>query len=352
MNSCIKKVYGELEKQNLDGLILSCPANISYLSNTRSRDSYLIISKKKNIYITDSRYFAEVKKNLKSCDLKKSNSSVFKTIADSCKELRLDRVGFEERYLPFAEYQKIRQDLDYAIELIPTHSITEEFRQIKTPEELIKLRKAVSITIKAFKFIQDFLVPGRKESEVAAELQRFIRYNGASAASFEIIVASGPNSSLPHHLTSERKIKNNQPVLIDLGVDYLGYKSNLTRVFFLGKINIFEKRIYNTVLKAQERAIRKIRPDVLSNKIDAASRQYISQCGYGGFFGHNLGHGVGLEVHEEPQISAQDDNRLKAGMVFTIEPAIYLPQRFGIRIEDICLVTKQGVEVISGALHK
>src|SRR3989338_8488230 len=214
-------------------------------------------------------------------------------------------------------------------DLIPAYGPVEELRQIKTAEELEKIKKAIQITIKAFKFIKDFISPGKKEIEVAGELERFIRYSGARSSAFDIIVASGPNSSFPHHLTSQRKLKNNEHVLVDLGVEYLGYKSDLTRVFFLGKISSTVSKIYDTVRKAQDKAIKNIKPAVQINKIDTAARQYITQKGYGGFFGHNLGHGIGLEVHEEPRISGREDNRLKAGMVFTIEPAIYLPNKFG-----------------------
>jgi len=352
MNPAIKNIFLELEKLKLDAMIVSQPCNISYLTQTKSRDSYLIVSKKKNIYITDSRYLEEAKRDLRGCSLRKIEGSVFKAIASSCKELGLLRVAFEERYLPFAEYNKIREELDYSIELIPAHSLVERSRQVKTSEELEKIKKAVSITVKAFKFIQGFLAPGKKELEVAAEIERFIRYNGASTSSFDIIVASGPNSSFPHHLTGERRIRDNEPVLIDMGVDYLGYKSDLTRVFFLGKINISARRIYDIVLKAQKQAINKIRPGIKASDIDSAARSYITSHGYGKCFGHSLGHGIGLEVHEEPSISKREDCKLSPGMVFTIEPAIYIPGKFGVRIEDICVVTRKGVEVISGTLNK
>ncbi len=353
MISRIKKIYQKLKKENLDGFLVSFPANISYFTGYNSRDSYLLVSKKQNIYITDSRYTEEAKKSLKRVALvKQSNGSVFKIIADCCQALKSKRVGFEERYLPFAEYKKIEEELKGHIDLVPTHSLIENLRQIKDKEELNRIKKAIQITIAALRFIPKFILPGKREIEVAAELQHFIRYNGASASSFEIIVASGPNSSFPHHMTSQRKIKPNEPVLIDIGVDYQGYKSDLTRVFFLGKINSLVRRVYDIVLEAQGKAIAKIKPGVFINRIDKTARQHITQKGYGGFFGHNLGHGVGIEVHEEPHISAKAENKLVAGMVFTVEPGIYLPDKFGIRIEDMVLVTQKGCEVLSGALHK
>lgn len=352
MNPRIKQVYSRLAQLELDGLILSHQANISYLCRIRSSDSYLVVSKNKNIYITDSRYTQAAKKSLKGCAVKTSNGSVFKTIAAACLELGLKRAGFEERHLPVAEHNKIRESLDYMIELIPAHGIVEEIRQIKAPEEIKKLRQAARIAIDAFNYVDAFIQPGMKEIEVAAEIERFIRYQGAYAASFEIIVASGPNSSYPHHLTGERQLKANEPVMIDMGVDYEGFKSDLTRTLFLGKINSSFSRIYDIVRTAQARAIAKIKPQIKICRIDAAGRNYIVKKGLGKFFSHSLGHGIGLEVHEAPQISAREEGVLKPGMVFTVEPAVYLPGRFGIRIEDTCLVTSKGVEVISGSLNK
>jgi len=353
MGRHIKNISTKLGQKNLDALLVSSPANISYLADFTSRDSYFLISKKENIYITDSRYTQEAKKYLeKFATIKKSNGSVFRIIAGLCIDLGLKRIAFEERYLPFAEYQKIKEELNKKGSLIPVHGLVEELRQIKNAQELEKIKKASDIAIKTLGFIKEFISEGRKEIEVAAEIERFIRYHGARNSAFDIIVASGANSSLPHHITSQKKIKNNEPVLVDIGVDYLGYKSDLTRVFFSGKITSTVRRVYEIVCKAQERAIRRIKPNAPINKIDAVARHYITQKGYGGFFGHNLGHGIGLEVHEEPHISSAEKNLLKPGMVFTIEPAIYLPNKFGIRLEDMVLVTQKGCEIISGALYK
>ena len=348
----IKEIHTKLKERNLDGLILSSNQNISYLTNSRSRDSYLLICGKKNIYLTDSRYIEEAKRNLKGCIIKKIDGAISSLIADTCKDLRLKRVGFEENYMSFAEYNKIMNEIGTRISLIPTKGIVEGLRTIKNTVELSKIKKAIQITLQAFDFIKDFISPGKNELEIAGELERFIRLEGAYSSAFEIIVASGPNSSFPHHITSKRRIRNNEPVLIDIGVDYLGYKSDLTRMLFLGKIKASVKRIYAIIKEAQAKAIEEVKPGLTENKIDAVARQYISQKGFGGFFGHSLGHGVGLEVHEAPQISSKGKEILQPGMVFTIEPAIYLPGKFGIRIEDMVLVTKKGARLISGTFNK
>jgi len=353
MSQRIKKFYSKIEQSGLDGFIVYLPANISYLTEYSSRDSYLLVSQKQNIYFTDSRYVEEAKIKLKrQAAIEIINGSCFKAIARACLNLRLKRIGFEERHLAYAEYQKIKEHLNKKAELAPTHSIIEELRQTKDAEELKKIEEAVKITAKALKFASEFIASGKKELEIAAELERFIRYHGATNSAFNIIVASGPNSSFPHHITSERKLRDNEPVLIDIGVDYLGYKSDLTRVFFLGKIDVLLRKIYNIVLEAQLLAIKGIKPGARISLIDRLARQHITQKGCGGYFGHSLGHGVGLEVHEDPHISAKEDSLLEPGMVFTVEPAVYLPKKFGIRIEDMVLVTDKGCEVLSGFIHK
>jgi Xaa-Pro aminopeptidase len=353
MNSRLKNIHSALKQRGLDGLLVSLPANSSYLTESLSRDAYLLVSLKENIYFTDSRYTEEAGYFLKdNAKLKECNGSTFRHIAEAILNLGLEKIGFEERYLPFAEFTKLKEYGREKFNLIPTHSIVEDKRQVKDKQEIAKLTKAAGITTLALEYIKQFLVPGIKEVEVVAELERFIRYQGARGPAFDIIVASGPNSSQPHHLSGQRKLKSNEPVLIDLGVDYQGYKSDLTRVLFLGKINILVRKVYDIVLKAQELAIKRIRPGAEMAEIDRVAREYIASEGYAEFFTHNLGHGFGLEIHEAPHISGREASAIKPGMTFTVEPGIYLPGKFGIRIEDMVLITTKGCEVISGARYK
>ena len=353
MNSRLKNVYSQLKQRRLDGLLVSLPANISYLTEFLSRDSYLLVSEKESIYFTDSRYTEEAKAYLKGkIMLKECNGSVFKCIAEASLNLNLKRLGFEERNLAYGEFAKIKEHAKGRFGLIPTHSIIEDKRQIKDAREIEKLKQATQVTALALEHIKKFIVCGIKEIEVAAEFERFIRYHGCQASAFDIIVASGPNSSQPHHLSGQRKLRDNEPVLIDFGVDYQGYKSDLTRVLFLGKIGVLVRKVYNIVLKAQELAIKRVHPGAEMAAIDKVAREYIALEGYAACFTHNLGHGFGLEVHEDPRISGNEASAVRPGMVFTIEPGIYLPGKFGIRIEDMILVTNKGCEVLSGAINK
>ena len=353
MSLRLNKVYSRLRQRGLDGLLVSLPANISYLTEFLSRDAYLLVSEKGNIYFTDSRYTEEAASFLKGkFKLKECNGSVFKRIAEVSSALKLKRLGFEERYLPFAEYSKIKEILCGRLELIPVHDIVEDGRLVKDSGEIKKIKQATRITGLAFEHIKKYIARGVKEIEVAAEFEHFIRYHGCNASAFDIIVASGPNSSQPHHLSGQRMLKENEPVLIDFGVDYQGYKSDLTRVLFLGKIKVLVRKVYDIVRKAQELAIKRVGPGAEIAAIDKVAREYIGSKGYAGYFTHNLGHGFGLEVHEDPRISGNEAAALKPGMVFTIEPGVYLPGRFGIRIEDMILVTNKGCEVLSGAINQ
>ncbi|MCK9602858.1 MAG: aminopeptidase P family protein [Candidatus Omnitrophica bacterium] len=353
MNPKLKHIYTGLKKNNLDLLFVTSAANISYLMDYPSRDSYLLISKKANIYFTDSRYTEEAKARLKGkAKIIEIKGPLFKMIADTSRKLGGRRIGFEETNLTFENYKRLKQALSQNMNLLPAASLIEAQREIKNNQEIKKIKEAARITIAAFGFIRKFLKPGVKEIEVAAELERFIRYKGAQASAFDIIVASGKNSSFPHHITSAKKIRNNEPVLIDVGVEYSGYKSDLTRVFFLGKMSSLYREIYEIVLQAQTKAINKIEPDVLINTIDTAARESIRQAGYAENFTHALGHGIGLETHEAPRVSGKNINALKPGMVLTVEPAIYLPGKFGVRLEDMVLVTRKGCVILSGSLNK
>lgn len=352
MNPKITRIYRSMAKADIDGLLLSSPANCSYICGYPSRDSYLLISVAKNVYFTDSRYTAEARKHLKGCAIEPVRGSLFRKIAEVSQDLKIKCLGFEERHLPYAEYRQIRKELEDSIGLAPTWGLVEELREIKTPEEIKKIRRACAIAVQAFEFAKKLIRPGIREIEAAAELERFIRYHGAQGASFDLMVASGPNSSFPHYITSRRRIQSNEPVFLDMGVDYQGYKSDLTRVILLGKMNTLVGNIYRIVLEAQKKAISGIRPGVPISRIDSLARDYIGKKGYGGYFGHALGHGLGLEIHEAPNISAKQVKNLQAGMVFTVEPGIYIPGKFGIRIEDMVLVTRKGSEVLSGVLNK
>ncbi|MCX7927559.1 MAG: Xaa-Pro peptidase family protein [Candidatus Omnitrophica bacterium] len=344
-------ILTELEKLSLDGILILSNANIAYLLNYPSRESALLIFPERNYFLTDGRYKEEAQQKLSAVKVVEIKTSFGQVVKELCERHKIKNLGFEEKYLRVDQFLALRRILKRKIRLKPIAGIVETFRQRKDKDEVSLIEKSADIAVKAMQYAAHLIKPGIKENEVAAELERFIRYQGAQVA-FPIIVASGSNSAFPHHLTSERKLQRNEPVLVDLGADFKGYKSDLTRVFFLGKINHSMKRIYEIVLAAQKQAFSAVSPYRLAEEPDKAARNYINKMGYGQFFCHSTGHGIGLEVHEEPKISKRQLTKFMPGMVFTIEPAIYLPKKFGIRIEDMILVTEEGGKVISGTLYK
>lgn len=351
MNPRLKKLLCKFPTEKIDGLLVTKTANVSYLTEFDSADSWLLVYPKRIFYITDFRYAEQVKKDLKGISLQQFKASIFKTIFQLCRSLKVKRLGFDGQSLNFSEYQKLRNILGAGVELKQTQNLVERLRQIKEPRELQKIKQAIAFTSQAFGFLKKTIKPGRREEDIAVDLEFFIRRKGAGLA-FAPIIASGINSAFPHAKISSQKLRKNEPITVDIGVDFEGYKSDLTRVFFLGKIPLFYRKIYQIIREAQAKAISAIYPGQSVNEIDRLARNYIKQKGLGRFFGHSLGHGVGLEVHEQPKISNREKTKIEAGMIFTIEPGIYLPGKFGMRIEDMVLVKENGCEVLSGFIHK
>jgi len=333
-----------------DSLLLNHPAHIAYLAGFDAPDSLLIVTRRTAALITDFRYTADFKRRaaapLKIIEYK---NGLFEAAGRQLRLADARRTGFESRYLVFAAHEILNRLCGEPMKLVPLRETIEHLREIKTPPEITLIKKGLDITLKALCFAGSKIKPGTTEREVAAEIERFIRRAGARSSAFDIIVASGPNSSYPHACVTDRKIQAGEPIIIDMGVDIDGYKCDLTRTFFLGKMPPIVRRIVDIVSLAQKKAIQAIKPGVPLKVVDAAARRFITQKGYGKQFGHALGHGVGLEVHEAPFISKRNDRPAEPGMVFTVEPGIYLPGKFGIRMEEMVLVTREGVEVISGS---
>lgn len=343
------KFVAFLKKEKISGLLLSSQYNVSYAVGFHSPDSYALISPEGITLITDFRYAADfVKKAKPPIKIEEYKGTIFSTVIDIIKQQHLRQIGFESRHLAFAECEILNNLSKKALRWIPLKETLEPIREIKEESEIQNILKAIQITQKAFAFIKTILRSGLREIEVAAEIERFIRLQGATASAFNVIVASGPNSSYPHAAISQRIMRQGEPVVIDMGVEYNGYKCDLTRTFFLGKIKPVVQKVALIVQEAQKLAIKSIRPGAIIKDIDGAARNYISEKGFGKNFGHALGHGIGLEVHESPSINKKNHHCINKDAVITIEPGIYLAGEFGIRIEDMVLVTSTGAEVLSG----
>ncbi|MCQ9208670.1 MAG: Xaa-Pro peptidase family protein [Omnitrophica bacterium] len=343
----INKLRQNLITHKLDGLLVTKEANISYLSGFRGAGQ-LLITPKKRILIVDFRFKEQAEKTKGPFQIcQRLNFRPFEqSLSSLAKKLKLKRLGFESPWLPFELYRRFKSVLG-PVKLVPTTNIVEELRVIKSPKELVHLKKAALLAMQSYDLAKRIIKPGRKEVAIARELQYAMRKQGAQDCSFELIIASGRRSSMPHATASEKVIKNNEAVLLDLGCRVSDYNSDLTRMVFLGKIRGKIKQIYEAVFQAQQLAIKAVKAGVKISEIDKIARRHLSKKGFRRFFGHALGHGIGREVHEYPSISPKNQDLLKEGMVFTIEPGVYIPGLGGIRVEDMVLVTKNGCEVLT-----
>ncbi len=347
MNLRIKKLISWFAAFSLDAYLVTKDVNIRYLTGFPASESWLLVTPKKSYYITDSRYVLEAQKSLKGIPVKRYTASMSKTLFDLMKALKLRALGLDEHHVSLALYRNLKKYRPKNVQLKTVNSLVENLREIKDTHEIGQIRKALKVHLEAYDFLKGVIKPGVSEQQVFQKLEQFVKAKGV-AFSFDPIIASGPNSCLPHAKITTRKIRNNESVLVDIGIDMGGYKSDLTRIFFLGKIPHLVREIYQTVSVAQKKAIAKIQAGVKVSAVDEQARNYLKSKSLSRFFGHSLGHGVGLEIHEAPRLASSNPAILKENMVVTVEPAVYLPNKFGIRIEDMVLVTREGCEVLSG----
>lgn len=274
-------------------------------------------------------------------------NNFFQAIADLIIKYGLKECGFESKSLSFEEHRQIAKRLKGNFRLVPAFNFVEDLRKVKSSQEIALIKKAAKIASLTMGYAFKIIRPGEKERKVALELEQFMKYKGADACSFDIIVAGGSASAYPHAFTSDRKIMPREMVLIDLGATFAGYNSDLTRMVFSDRITQKQRRSYEVILEAQRLAIHALRPGKKISDIDGIARNFISRHGLGQFFCHGLGHGVGLEIHELPFVNRRNNDRLQKGMVVTIEPACYIPGWGGIRIEDTVLITSSGCEILT-----
>jgi Xaa-Pro aminopeptidase len=280
-------------------------------------------------------------------EVKQYTKSFYETLIELTNQYKIKRLGFDSRHVTLAQFNLLKKSLTTTVDLVEANNLIENFREVKDESEIRLIRQALAIHKEALKLMKKTIKPGLTERDVFLKLDQFVKSKGVDY-SFSPIIASGPNSCFPHARVTDRKIKNNEPVLLDMGIDVKGYKSDLTRMFFLGRIAELVSRVNENVYQAQQNAIKLIKPGVCIADVDRAARGFLEEKGFGKYFGHSLGHGVGLEIHESPRISQTNKAVLKEGMVITVEPAVYLPNKFGIRLEEMVLVTSKGCEVLSG----
>ncbi len=348
----LKKLRQKLNDENLDAILVTNAANRRYMSGFTGSAGTLVISQDHALLAVDFRYYEHVEKQAPDFELARVETKFADLLPDLVGKVNCRRLGFESENVTFAFHQRLINALPDGVELVPSTDIVEEIRAVKDDGELASLQRAIDLTDAAYAHIAASMQPGMTEREAAWELESFMRTHGADEMAF-MQVGSGPNGAMPHAILSDRKIEIGSPVVIDMGAVVDGYRSDLTRTIALGEASEQCKEVYEIVRQAHEAAAQGVRPGMTGKEADALARDVIEQAGYGDKFGHSLGHGVGLVIHEKPRLSQRGtDNKLRAGMVFTIEPGIYLPGEFGVRLEDIVVLREDGAQVLSHAVKE
>lgn len=338
-----------LEAHRLDGFLVTHPPNLRYLFNFTGSAGLACCLAAESHLIVDSRYIEQAASQTRNCQTvlaEKSLEDTLKAFLSTSARFQghTPRIGLEAQHISYDFVLRV-QSWQTNIEWVPTRNLIEEMRMIKDKGEIQLLERAFQIAQTAYQHFAERIRPGMTEAEVAGILEFELRKAGGQGLAFETIVASGPRTSLPHASSTDKRIESNEYVLIDFGLKYQGYCSDLTRIHLSPEAK--RPAIYQVVQEAQEKALALIKPGARSDQIDAAARSVISQHGFGENFGHSTGHGLGLEVHELPVISPRRPRELQEGMVFTVEPGIYLPGQYGVRIEDAVAVTHDGCKLLS-----
>ena len=346
----LQKLRQLLAEKNIEALLVSQAENRYYLSGFNGSAGYLLITADRALLATDSRYIEQAARQAPNYQLFKSNSELPKWLPEFLCGLNLKELAFEAEHTSFWRYNQIKDIVEsLRITLKPVNDIVENLRIIKDTDELALIEQAVAISDAAMEHIRNTARIGMSELEVSWEIEKYMREHGSQTIPFEVIVAAGCNAAMPHHQPCEHSIVEGEPIIIDIGAKCGEYASDLTRTICLGQEDEQFHRIYNTVLQAQIVAEENIRADMSGSEADRSARSVIEKAGYGNQFGHGLGHGIGLVVHEAPSISTNSQYTLQNGMIFTIEPGIYLHEWGGVRIEDSVVLENGKVRVLSAA---
>jgi len=339
MNNRLKKFREALSKMDLDAAIISGRANTIYLSGFTGDTSFMLVGMDKVWLIVDFRFTIQAKEEAaKGIEIVEYKESFAQTINELLSQNKIEKVGVEGDKLTLTEYENFKEKLTKAKVLKNIGNILERIRMVKEEDEIERLQQAVLIGDRIFDHIIKFIKPGMKEYEIAAEMEYQMKKLGAKGPSFDTIVAGGPRSAMCHGTASDYAIKKGDALVLDFGVIYRNYCSDMTRTIFIGEPNDQLKKIYNIVRETQQKALDSLKSGMSGFDADKIARDIISEAGYGRNFGHSLGHGVGIEIHEEPRLSMKSKDILANGMVFSVEPGIYVEGLGGVRIEDMVVL--------------
>ncbi len=342
-----------IQEQEIDGMLISDPHNRRYLSGFIGTAGYLFISESDAVLATDFRYTEQAADQAEGFQISKIQGPLAEWFPPLLGDLGVKTLGFESDNLTVSGLKMFEDAIaerEIEVALEPKSADAAKIRAIKDEGEIELLQKAIDIGDAAFEETAAKLSPGMTEKEAAWEFEKAIRERGAECLSFDTIVANGPNAARPHHQTGNSELEEGQTIVFDCGATYGGYCSDLTRTVVLGEADDELARIYNIVLEAQEAAIKNVTSGITGGEADAIARKIIGDAGYANNFGHSLGHGLGLQVHEEPNVGPRGNTPLENGMPFTIEPGIYLPGWGGVRIEDVVVLENGRARVLSNAV--
>jgi Xaa-Pro aminopeptidase len=352
MTDRLGKLRSQLAAKGLDGLIVSQAENRRYLSGFTGSAGFLLISQQKAILATDFRYVEQAQAQAPGFEVVQIQGEIAKWLPQLTTELDAQKLGFEGKSISFSTYKELTDALSDAkrkISLTSTDGMAESLRAVKDRDELELIEKAAALADAALEYIIPRIKPDVSEKEIAWEIESFLRRNGSEPVPFELIVASGPDSAMPHARPTDRAIREGEPVVIDIGATVEGYTSDITRTICLGSGDSMYNKVYDIVLGAQLTAMATLQAGMTGEQVDRLARTVIEQAGYKDAFGHGLGHGVGLATHEEPRLGTSSTDVLAEGMVFTIEPGIYISGWGGVRIEDMVVLEEGKVRTITKA---
>lgn len=338
----IEKIQNSLKENQ--GFIVKSSANRFYLTGFTSSAGTVFVTKNKAYFLIDFRYVEKAKNVVTSCEVSLSNKPNAE-IKELCEKNNVKQIFVETYSLSVEDFKNLEKMLQ-GVELLKENTmdkLLEEMRGVKSKDELEKIINAQKLTDDTFSYILQRIEPGRSEIDVMLDMEFYMRKQGSEGVSFDFIVVSGKNSSLPHGVPTNKIIEKGDFITMDFGAVVDGYHSDMTRTVAVGSVTKEQEKVYNTVLKAQLEAIRAVKPNVLCKDIDKVARDIIYSAGYEGCFGHGLGHSLGVEIHESPSFNTVCETVTKEGMIMTVEPGIYLENKFGVRIEDMVYVTKDGI---------
>lgn len=350
MQSRLERLRATMAEKNYDAMLVSQAENRRYLSGFTGSAGYLLVSGSHALLFTDFRYTEQAALQAPAFEVRQVSGGLATWLPDALKLTGAKRLAFDQNHVTYALYQALVAAVaDLGVELVPDSETVEVLRAVKEPEEIAAIHRAQDLTGDAYEHVYRILEPGMTERQVAWELEKYIREHGGEGLAFETIVAAGPNAAKPHHHPTDTVICEGQPIVLDFGAKVDGYCADMTRTVYLGKQDDQFKRIYDLVLGAQLTAEALIKSGITGEEADGYARKVIADAGYGDNFGHSLGHGIGLYVHEYPRVAQRAQNVLQDGMVFSNEPGVYISGWGGVRIEDLLTLENGKVRNITKA---